>query len=50
MIDAKPNYKKDLREISLHSEEVNNAKMFIINYIRTTKYTVLTFIPLGLLY
>ena len=50
MIEAKPNFKQSLRIISLNNENQNSAKNFLKNYIRTTKYTLMSFVPLGLLY
>ena len=50
MIEAKPNFKQSLRIISLNNENVNSTKHFLKNYIRTTKYTLVSFVPLGLLY
>jgi hypothetical protein len=50
MIDVKPNYTDSLRVISINNDAENTRRNFLINYIRTTKYTILSFIPLGLLY
>lgn len=48
MIEAKPNM--SLRIISLDNEGKNASKQFLKNYIRTTKYTLFSFVPLGLFY
>ena len=36
--------------ISFDNKALNAEKKFISNYIRTTKYTIVSFIPFGLLY
>lgn len=40
----------ELRSILLNNAEVNKHKKFPSNYIRTTKYTMLSFLPLGIAY
>ena len=39
-----------MRNIALNNDEENKSKKFLSNYIRTTKYTVFSFLPLGLAY
>ena len=40
----------DMRTILLNDALTNMAKKFRSNYIRTTKYTALSFVPLGIAY
>ena len=40
----------DFREVHINATKLNAQQKFKTNYIRTAKYTMFTFLPLGLLY
>ncbi len=40
----------DFREVHINDAKLNAQQKFKTNYIRTAKYTMFTFLPLGLLY
>ena len=37
------------RKVYLNGDEKNTVQKFISNYIRTTKYTAVSFLPMGLI-
>lgn len=47
-MDASPTSK--LRMIAVNNPHLNQMRKFLSNYIRTTKYTFFSFLPLGLAY
>jgi len=40
----------DVRKIDLNEDDKNGARKFVTNYIRTTKYTMFSFLPLAIAY